>query len=85
VAPAATPGVMQPGRTRTYGYQSGGRLQSGYNMVGEAGPELLTPSGHVIPAGNNDLLAEMRRVRDELQFLNRSLPVAIRDAIERLT
>jgi len=84
VAPATMPGVMQPGRTRTHGYQSGGRLQPGYNMVGEAGPELLTPSGHVIPAGNDALLDEMRRVRGEIANLAQTLPTIMRDAVERL-
>jgi len=67
-----------------HGYQSGGRLQPGYNIVGEAGPELLTPSGHVIPAGNDALLDEMRRVRGEIANLAQTLPTIMRDAVERL-
>jgi len=71
------------GRTVPH-HQIGGRLQPGYNIVGEAGPELLTPSGHVIPAGNDALLDEMRRVRGEIANLAQTLPTIMRDAVERL-
>lgn len=88
IAAPGLPNVMQPGVTRTHGYQAGGQLAPGWNRVER--DEVITPTGGVIPVGqpgadsSAQLLHEVRGLRSDMAFL-RSLPTMIRDAVERLT
>ena len=69
----------------------GGQLSLGrWTMVGEEGPELVSPSGQVIPAGQTSdmqgtasamLLKEIRGLRGDMSRLGHTLPIAIRDAM----
>jgi len=71
--------------------QHGGMLGGGWNLVGEGGPELISPSGAVVPAGRSaemmgggEAVLELRRMREELSRFTRELPVVLMDAVERL-
>ena len=67
-----------------------GKAQGGLmgTIVGERGPELITPGGWVKTAGQTEnalgmkeMVSEMRAIRDEFRWLARNLPTTIRDSV----
>ena len=91
IPPYSIPGYHYDSAGPLPGRAGGGQLSLGrWTMVGERGPELVSPSGQVIPAGQTSdmqgtssamLLKEIRGLRGDMSRLGHTLPIAIRDAM----
>lgn len=92
VLPGAKPNTVTGHTWYEHGAASGGSLSgaalSGLTMVGENGPELVTPGGWVMPSQRTEqalaihsAVAQMSEIRDDIRWMIRNLPAAIKDSV----